>query len=204
MSADATPAQIEPEDDDAQFYRRALRHLTNVTLDLAEMIHAEATTLSKSPDSLPALTEAAAAIDRLSRDVRRNALTAKHLDAPSRAQRRTAARKQIIRNVEDAIHRSHNTALAKERLEAELIERLESPLLDEEIDNSPVPELTTQFTRDLGISALPGAQPYKRRTPEDIVRLHARAAEPASPERLYRLVATPNATSGSGRTRPPS
>ena len=92
---------------------------------------------------------------------------------------RIAARKRIQREVgpEEAEH-----------LHAELPERLDSPDLDDEIDARPATEITTDFCRDLGLTASYGTRPWKRRTPEDIVQLCTRAAQagmhpPADPAR---------------------
>jgi hypothetical protein len=58
-----------------------------------------------------------------------------------------------------------------------LLERLDSPELGDEIDNRPADEIITDIRRDLDTAGVPGYKhPWKRRTPEDVGTLHARAA----------------------------
>ncbi len=92
---------------------------------------------------------------------------------------RTAARKRIIRDVEDTIQRKTKDDEA-ERLHAELLERLDAPDLDDDIDHRPVAEIIEDICRDLGIANYPGAHPWKRRTPADIAILADRAANTTS------------------------
>ena len=214
MSAEPTPAPTDTPAEDAQFYRRALHRMIDITLDLADMIHAEAKAQSQSPepnsDLLPALTSAAAAIDDLSRTVRRTVMLAQRVadPAPTAAQRRAADRRRILRDVEDAIHRSERKGADKEFLTAELHERLDAPDLLEDVGNRPMGEIIADICRDLGVAGPSfGPHPWKRRTPEDVAALCARAAQPGpagspepdpaslpavDPERLFRLIATPN------------
>jgi hypothetical protein len=94
---------------------------------------------------------------------------------------RTAARKRIIREVEDTIQRKTKGDEA-ERLHAEFVERLDAPDLDDDIAHRPVAGIIKDICRDLGVEDLPGAHPWKRRTPADIAILAARAAATISAE----------------------
>lgn len=122
-----------------------------------------------------------AALERAGRGLRRAVLLKRHLleaNPTSPAQRRTSARKRILRQVEDTIHREVKGERA-ERLRAELLDRLDSPDLEDEIDDRPVEHVITDILRDLGIAGQPGVRPpWKRRTPDHIAILHARAARP--------------------------
>lgn len=92
---------------------------------------------------------------------------------------RIVARKQIIREVEDAIDRATRDPARVDALRAELQDRLDSPDLEDDIASQPAPNLIAEFCRDLGLVAtLPGTTPYMRRTPADIAGLCARAAQP--------------------------
>jgi hypothetical protein len=51
------------------------------------------------------------------------------------------------------------------------------PDLEDEIANRSIAEIVTDICRDLGIAALPGTHPWKRRIPHDIAILNARAAQ---------------------------
>ena len=165
---------------DAAYYRRVLHELIEMGADLARMVHGQAQAEPAAAEA-PALV---AAFDRVARTIRRTIGLARRLDAPeaglaSRAGRRLAVRRQIIRAVEDSIHE-----LAPERqsaLEAELLERLDGPDLADDIDHRPVMEIIAEIRRDLGLSAVPGRPYCKRRNPAEIAVLCARAAGSQAP-----------------------
>ena len=130
-----------------------------------------------------ALATLAHAFDQTARGVRRSIALARILAQPARpttdpTQTRTAARKRILRAVEDTIHRAHNQGDAAERLNAELRERLDAPDLDDDIRSRPIAEIINDISRDLGLLSLPGDHAWPRRTPADLAQLHARAAAP--------------------------
>jgi len=181
---------------DAQQHRQALRDLINMGTDLARVLHGQAmaqdNTVQHATDAPPApaptpdtLINLAAAFDRISRAVRRCILLMQTLDrpkqpAPDPARERTAARKQIIREVEDRIGRTegHDTESTAADLHAELRDRLDAPDLNDDLATSPVAEIITEICRDLGIASPPGHTPWRRRTPADLTLLRARAAAP--------------------------
>ena len=193
-----TPTQPHPQDTDA--HRQALNDLITMGTDLARLLHQQATahahaaqaalppTPAPTPDTLIALTTA---FDRIARAVRRSITLARTLDAPLKpvpdpAHQRAAARKRILREVEDAITRNaHDPGRARypgsegtdpEDLTAELHDRLDGPDLDADLATRPIAEVITEICRDLGLAAPPGTHPWKRRTPQDIQDLCARAA----------------------------
>jgi hypothetical protein len=188
-------------------------------MDVARTLHAGIT--NPPEDATPDHTIAkAVTFDRIARAIRRTIVLARHLRDPATprpAEQRTTARKRILRDVEDAIHRSERRNPDKELLRAELHERLDAPDLDADLLSRPIPEIIAEICRDLGIaSAAAGPLPWKRRTPEDLAALCAAAARhprspqppdappphppgpaadrPAEPERIFRLFATPNPT----------
>ncbi len=132
-----------------------------------------------------------ASFDRIARAVRRSIALARTLAEPiplarNPAQHRAGVRKRIIREVEDAIQRASDNAERPgaerpdaESLRAELRDRLDAPDLDDDIATRPIAEIITEIRRDLGLASLPGDHPWKRRTPEDIQQLCARAAAPS-------------------------
>ncbi len=180
----ADPADQQAED--AQYYRRVLHELIDMGADLARTVHRQATSQAGAEDpDAAAVHETAVAFDRISRAVRRTIALARKLaePVPMRAdagsgQTRAAARRRILRGVEDAIQREAEGADV-ETLEAELRDRLDGPELDDAIGNRPVAEVVTDICRDLGLGTLLGNHPWKRRTPADIAALCARAARPA-------------------------
>ena len=132
-----------------------------------------------------ALANLATAFDRIARAVRRCIALAQRLDTPpppakDPAAHRTAARKQVIRAVEDTIHRAANEGDRAETLRAELRDRLDTPDLEDDLTTRPIPDIIAEITRDLGL-ATPhgGARPWPRRTPADLQDLHTRAAAPS-------------------------
>ncbi len=150
-------------------------------------------TLPPAPDlpAADALIRTAASFDQIARAVRRSIALAQSLEHPKQPARnptehRTTARKRILRAVEDTIQRkdfddAYADCDSPDTLRAELLDRMDAPDLDDDIANRPVEDIIRDILRDLGIAALPGARPWKRRTPADIAELNARAAEPTSP-----------------------
>ena len=195
MSAQPTPTTPQhdpgqPPDahGDAHGYREVLRDLISMGTDFAHLLHNQATAQAQPAQPAPArdtLISLAAAFDRTARAVRRSIALARSLAEPRQpahdpAAHRAAARKRIIREVEDAIQRTSNPTEPSdaEVLQAELRDRLDAPDLDDDIGTRPVADIITELCRDLGLAALPGARPWERRTPEDIRQLCARAAAP--------------------------
>jgi len=241
------PARPGQQAADAPYYRQVLHDLIDMGTDLARLLHQQASAQAaqrttppsapQSPAPQPApppapdalipdpLVSTAAAFDRIARAVRRSIALARSLAAPvpparDPAQHRAAARKRILREVEDAIQRtapaSGQTAPSHaapngsdadasdaaddsaEALTAELHDRLDAPDLDDDISRRPIADIITEICRDLGLAALSGAHPWKRRTPKDLEQLHARAAAPSSPRHpgagSHRVPATPQRT----------
>ena len=187
-------AAPSPHAADAQAYIQVLQDLITMGADLARLVHHQATAHAQppappapavSPEPLISLT---AAFDRIARAIRRSITLARTLadpiqPAPDLAQPRAAARRRILREVEDAIQRTANDAAPPDAgrtadLTAELHDRLDAPDLDDDLATRPIPDIITEICRDLGLAARPGPPPWKRRTPADIQRLCARAATP--------------------------
>jgi hypothetical protein len=182
MSTQPAPAEPQTLSDqqavDAQYYRQILHGLIDVGANLARQLPQQA-------EATPA-PEIAVAFDRIARAVRRTIILARKVAEPAAAaaehpdQRRAAARRRIIREVEDTIQRTTGDADA-ETLHAELLDRLDAPDLDDDIDNRPIADIIADICRDLGLAALPGTHPWKRRTAEDLTALCARAAQTRTP-----------------------
>ncbi len=178
------PLPTPQEDENTEFYRAALHEIISLGTALARQI--QAATLDAEA-ALP-LPEAAAAFERTTRAVRRSILLATRLNQAPEAQNaatrnaektRTAARKRIIREVEDNITRARRPESEADALQAEFQDRLDSPDLLDEIDTRPTPEIIADILRDLDLAALPGmGRPWRRRTPADITHLLARASHP--------------------------
>jgi hypothetical protein len=181
------------------FYLQVLHELINMGTDLARAVHQQATA---EPVADAAPTSAAApdptiAFDRIARTIRRTIALARHVAEPlperaasHDAQKRIAARKQIIRAVEEAIEsKAQGTAPGMaymddeeaDGLRAELMDRLDGPDLDGFDLDRPVADIIADICRDLGLAAAPGTHPWKRRTPDDVAILCARAAAPRPP-----------------------
>ncbi len=182
--------QTTPEQrvDRTQHYLRVLDGLIDLGVSLAERIqrqpvnHAEEAAAGIEPSAEPAAA-VSLAFDRTVRGVRRSILLAQRMQdpAPARAaadpaQHRSLVRQRILRVVEDEIHEKFRGEAA-EALRQELVERLESPELEDEIDSRPVDEIIIDIRHDLDTAGEPGYRhPWKRRTPGDVANLHALAA----------------------------
>jgi hypothetical protein len=190
---DSTNQVAEVED----YYRHVLRNLVEIGADLARMIQqeaheAQAARLADATVSAAKSTvDFAGPFDLIARGIRRTILLDHKLAEPKKPpspHQRTAARKRIIREVEDAIQSNAPDEQA-ETLHAELLERLDSPELDDELATRSVAEIVTDICRDFGIAALPGPHPWKRRMPIHIAILSARAAECAGAPPSEKLLA---------------
>jgi hypothetical protein len=171
------------------YFKRVIRHLVEIGDEFAEMvrqearqsIQAQAEAAKRHPDPQWAPPQVVPlsvsdAYERLTRSIRRSMMMYQKLSEPQKAPpayNRVAARKKIIRDVEDAINRKA-TGDHAETLRVELVERLERPEFDDELANRTVGEIVTEICRDLGISDL---RACTRRTPRDIAILHARATQ---------------------------
>ena len=182
-------------------HRQALDDLISMGTDLARALHrqaliqAEAAHAAVPPHPVShaaheppatALVTFTTAFDRIARAVRRCIALARKLDEPVRAtpdpaHLRTAARRQVIRAVEDTIHRAANEGDRAEALNAELRDRLDDPDLDRDLAHRPVADIIAEIRRDLGLAAPPGDNAWRRRTPADIQDLNAHAAAPSRP-----------------------
>lgn len=87
---------------------------------------------------------------------------------------RIAARKQIIREVEDAIQ--YRAGPQADQLRAELLERLDDASLDADLAARPVPDIIADICRDFRIVSPMDSARFARRTPDDLAALCALAA----------------------------
>jgi len=170
--------------------------LASLATDGSPVSQATAAQPAPAPAPAASLQDLAAAFDSISRTVRRCIMLAQSLDtpkppartpAPDRTADRTAARTRILRAVEDTLGRqdyddSYRVCDPTEALHAELLDRMDAPDLDRDIESRPIDDIIKDVLRDLGLAALPGTRPWKRRTPSDIAELCARAAAPSRPE----------------------
>ena len=149
----------------------AANKLINLGVSMAGTIH-DRTNANPNID-LPA---AAKAFEHVSYGIRKAILLARSLGEPPR---RVAARKRIIREVEDTIQRQAEDEEEAETLQAELMDRLDSLDLEEDLGDRPVEDIIRDIIRDFGLAHIPGAHhPWKRRTPDDVAELGRQAAAP--------------------------
>ena len=192
--ADHTSAnQVCQRDEDAQYYREVLHELVEIGTRLARAIDRQANPETNAAPA--AAADPTLAFERIARTLRRTIALARTLTDPAQPsqaqraaagaqQRRPSARKQIIREVEDSIHREAHgpeTEARAESLHAELYERLDTLDLDDDLDQLPIADIIAALRRDLGLDphrSRRGISPWKRRTPGDLRDLCARAAAP--------------------------
>ena len=224
MPAHATPVEPHtnpgPQAEDDQLYRKVLHGLIEVGAELVRHLPQQAAAQAQAPHQDPApqpapapspdaVASVAIAYDRISRAVRRCIALARSLNDPAHPSKhpapdRTAARKRILRAVEDTLGRqdyddSYRVCDPTEALHAELLDRMDAPDLDRDIASRPIDDIIKDILRDLGLAALPGTRPWKRRTPADIALLNARAAAPSRPAGT-----TPHEPGPSPGPQPPS
>ncbi len=193
-SMNTTPNPTEPETlteqraQDAQYYRGILHGLIDKANDIAGMIHQQAQTqaANAAPDSSPCLVPSPMtrdAFEQIAWTIRRCILLALKVAEPVKVRtadeagpRREAVRRQIIRRVEDSIHRDAPAAEA-ESLRAEFAERLDAPEFQADLDR-PIDEVVREIQADMGLLGAEGAKRWPRRTPQDLAVIAARAAAP--------------------------
>jgi hypothetical protein len=169
--------------EDAQYYRRLLHGVLEIGATLANLLPEQVQSATPSAERVPEIARVAIAFDRIARTIRRTITLARKVAEPIAPtaerpdQHRAAARRRIIREVEDVIQRTPQDADA-ETLHAELLDRLDGPDLDDDIANRPIADIIADICRDLGLAAMPGTHPWKRRTVEDLAALSAQAAQP--------------------------
>ena len=175
--------------EDAAYYKRVLHDLIDIGADLARIVHDQAkqqaarqteaatAALPPIPPANDRLPDPTIAFDRIARAVRRTILLAQHLEKPAAERNpnrhRIAARKRILRKVEDTIRREAQPG-DRPALQAELLDRLDAPDLEDDIDTTPLEEIITDICRDLHLAFNP--QTWPRRTPQDIATLRQTAA----------------------------
>jgi hypothetical protein len=182
-AADQIAHQIAQE---RRHHRDILNELIDIGAAMARMIAQQAAdeaeaAKSEKPPAPTCGENLTVSYERTARAVRRTIMLYEKLleppkSAASPVRNRIAARKKILRDVEDIIQRKAQGEHA-EALRAELLDRLDSPDLDDEIATREIPEIVTDITRDLGIAHMPGTHPWKRRVPRDIALLNARAQQ---------------------------
>ena len=187
-----SPALLDQPDND--FHRGLLHGALERTAALLALVHEQAERQAEHARQHaappPDLTAATLSFERMARTLRRTIAFARHIAQPPRstAQRtapwpahapaRTAARKRVIRGVEDAIQHGAESDGHAERLYEEFRERLDSPEFEHELDR-PAGELIQEVVRDLDLAAAQrDGYPWRRRTPADAAALHAWAAAP--------------------------
>jgi len=188
-------ARLLHEQATAQAMQQAAAHAQQAAAPAQQATDAQpapAPAPAPAPSATPdALNKTAAVFDQIARAVRRCIALAQSLDEPAKPARtpapdRTAARKHILRAVEDTLGRqdyddSYRVCDPTEVLHAELLDRMDAPDLDRDIESRPIDDIIKDILRDLGLAALPGTRPWKRRTPADIAELNARATAPSRP-----------------------
>ena len=174
-------------DPETEHYKRVLRGLVDMANDMAQLIHqqtrrqTEAANAAIPPPTNNPFQDPAASFDRLARTIRRTILLAHKLGEmkpshtpPQPNNHRIAVRKRILREVEDVIQLNAKPD-DRPSLQAELLDRLDAPDLQDDIDTRPIDDIIDDVCRDLRV-AVPYACNWKRRTPQEVETLCRQAA----------------------------
>ena len=187
MNSQSTPAELP-----APSYFGAEKHvcILNDQLDVSVRMSRILLAQVEAAPAEQSVTAAGIAMHgEACRTLRRNIFLARLCTLPAGTlrvddggRRRKMARARILRGVEDAIHAKVDDIDDAESLRGELYDRMDASDLDDDIETWPPDEIITEVCRDLGLGdRAPGAFAWKRRTPEDIASLNAKAAETAPP-----------------------
>ncbi len=157
--------------------RGILRRFIDIGANIADSLDP-----GPSDPSLPPLRpdiEAARAYDHVARAVRQAIMLADKLaeplppeppePAPESApephpETNAAARTRILREVGDVIRQCANGERV-EKLETELLERLDAPEHQDQLADRPIETIIAGIRRDMGLGAVPLTGPWKRPTP---------------------------------------
>jgi hypothetical protein len=155
--------------------RRILGNLLDISNEMAEILAYQIRSQTDDPE---AARKTVAAFTPLAQSIRRTIMLHEKLGKPAKPRpNRIAARRRIIRDVEDAIEREARSPAEQETLHAEFLERLDRPDLEDDIADRSIVDIVTDITRDLGLPDLDGTNNWQRRIPHDIAILNARAAQ---------------------------
>lgn len=181
MPATIDTSHLSGPELDQAFFRDVMLDFANLARDFAHLLFQTAQRTTK-PDDIIRLH---AAFDRAGRCCRRSLLTHRHMQKPTPdadPERRRYARATIIRTVEDAIHAAPLEPGEKSGRHRELRDRLDTVELEADLTRRPITAIVDEIKRDLGLVFEELSKPiYKRRTPEDLARLNATAAERPKP-----------------------
>ena len=159
-----------PTDDPHAACRVALSELLELGMGLARRVQ-----------GVESVGEAVAAFERVSRAVRRTVRMVRWLDeapaARSGGSDRVAVRKRILRGVEDRIDAAADPDEAGD-LHAELLDRLDTAELEQDVGWRPPAEIIGEICRDLGLERSDQKYPSLRRGLAELAALQARAEAP--------------------------
>jgi hypothetical protein len=169
---------------DGGFLALVLNEMIGAGADITQFSYRMAEAFQTDPE---VLGNTVLSFERTSGTVRHTIAMAHRLAAPAKApdlERRASARARIIRGVEDVIQSKVADAQDLASLNAELLDRMDLPGLDYDVETRPAEDLIIEICRDMGLGdSTPGSFPWKRRTPEAIAALNAIAAAPSGQRR---------------------
>ena len=196
LPTDPAQAAAPDLDPDTQRHLAMLNEMIEMGVDITRTIHKQIKAQAAAAEDDATVTIDPALplnFDRIVRRVSKAMLLFRELAKPlplqNAARRRLIARQTVIRVVEDNIHR-HAPEDEADALHTEMLDRLDTLDIDEDLATRPVADIIADICRDLGLAAVPGNDPWKRRTPADVATLNARAA--ASPGAIHAHPAAPN------------
>ena len=158
-------AQPQPAETDAQYYRRVLHHVIDANVAILDKVKADCLDAPPAPTAAEQATanlQAAQACAHLGRTIRRCIMLAQRPAAPAAKpappvrDHYHVASKEILVVVGDAINKDCGSDIPRsDRLHAEMHERLESPEIDDAIDNRPIPVIIAELCHALDVPVPP-------------------------------------------------
>lgn len=146
-------AVLDQQAEDDAFYAATLREMVAMGLEIGRIIHQQVIAQSLDSPHSQIDDQSSVSYDRVFRAVRRGIMLAKRLKDPEPVRKQAAARRQIARDVGNAIQSQAKSPKDAENLYAGLRDRLDTPDFEEDLENRPIQDIIDDIRKDLGLSA---------------------------------------------------
>jgi hypothetical protein len=170
-------AILDQQAEDDAFYAAALKEMVAMGLEIGRIVHQQVIAQSIDSPHSPIDDQSTVSYDRVFRAVRRGIMLAKRLKDPEPVRKQAAARRQVARDVGNAIKSQAKSPKDAENLYADLRDRLDTPDFEEDLENRPIQDIIDEIRKDLGLKPSP-ANPVARIAPSQCGTTQDQANQP--------------------------
>ncbi len=144
-------AILDQQAEDDAFYAATLKEMVAMGLEIGRIVHQQVIAQSIDSPHSPIDDQSTVSYDRVFRAVRRGIMLAKRLSQPEPVRKQAAARRQVARDVGNAIQSQAKSPKDAENLYADLRDRLDTPDFEEDLENRPIQDIIDEIRKDLGL-----------------------------------------------------